>query len=264
MLSRVASRRRVRLLWWPGVLLWLLSLLILAGTRLVGAAQAAEPERVVRQYLDGVLRQDQRVADSLTGSALLQHRRAQAQPGTVAGAPSAVRISWQVAGERIAIADVLAEAAFAGQQGLSTDLQALRVSLVREAGTWRIYAIEPLPLPQTDGPAPRAPASDVVRSYLRAAAAGEYREALRYLAGPARQQAEANLSLLAQTPVITEIRSLQTQVLQTQGTSIWVQATYEAALPGQPARPVSLLAEVRTVGDQALIVRLDRMGREGQ
>jgi len=136
------------------------------------------------------------------------------------------------------------------------DIQTVRVSLTNTADGWKVFGVEAVPLAYgSGGTAREAEALQLVREYVTKSVAGDYDAALLLLAGQARTEAEATLSVVRQAKLQVQMEGLQVGVADTDGRTVWVTASYDATVAGSESRPVQLLLEVRPVGGKLVIVR---------
>lgn len=255
-----AIPRRPWRLWIPALLVGLL-VAVAASFYFFRPAAPVQQEEIIRTYFRAVVagRSDE-AEQVLTGNALAMFRRTMAaRPRLRDSALVDLQISWLVTGKQVAVAEVTAVVHQVEDGGKATDLQAARVHLSRMEGGWRVFAYEPIPLPY-GGKAPAdTEATAVVDAYMKATAAGRYDEALRFLAGSARNDAESTLAVMKQTKLDMKVSGLQLTVTERSGNAVWVMATYTASVAGNDARPVRLLLEVRGAGGAAAIVKVNNL-----
>jgi len=217
----------------------------------------AEPQRTIDVYFAGVVAGDSGKAESaLTGSALTAFRRGAAVKPQVKAELTGTQTRWVLVTGTMAVADVTVQV----KQSDSVDIQTARLSLVQQAQGWRIFNVEAAPLAYDRWPSHSTSAAvQVVNEYLRLSLAGDYDGALHFLAGQARSEAEATLSIVKQAKLAVHAENVKVSVADTFGSTVWITATYKAAVGGAEARPVRLLLEVRPVGGTLAIVKSDTL-----
>lgn len=249
------SLRRPQLVW-VLLALFLLVVGVWGSWKLLFTARTVEPGRILAGYFRALVTAELDDPGAyLAGTALTNARRS-AGSLPAAATLDTLDISWAVVGPQVAVADVEVTIHQVSSGGRLSDVQAIRAHLAHLPVGWRIVALEPAPLPYGGTALDTTTAQSVVSAYVTDVISGRYDQALTHLAGRARMDAEATLEVVKQGHLEARVSDIQTSVLQTQGDAAWIQAEYQITMAELPERTVTILCELRRVGDRVAIVKV--------